>query len=123
MVVRTAPTSSERVRTTRETIPSVFSKIITLQSWSCSAFSLSLLFPEFFTFLFVHLLFLYFSFSFSYDTKIEHYRVIRKNNLVTVDDEEFFENLFKLVEVSCPLNFRFSAFGLFPTAGNFYLLQ
>jgi c-src tyrosine kinase len=33
-----------------------------------------------------------------YDTKIEHYRVIRKNNLVTVDDEEFFENLFKLVE-------------------------
>jgi c-src tyrosine kinase len=33
-----------------------------------------------------------------YDTKIEHYRVIKKNNLVTVDDEEFFENLFKLVE-------------------------
>jgi c-src tyrosine kinase len=37
-------------------------------------------------------------FHLSYDTKIEHYRVIRKNNLVTVDDEEFFENLFKLVE-------------------------
>ena len=36
----------------------------------------------------------------SYDTKIEHYRVIKKKNLVTVDDEEFFENLFKLVEVS-----------------------
>ena len=37
----------------------------------------------------------------SYDSKIEHYRV-RKNadNLVTVDDEEYFENLFKLVEVS-----------------------
>ena len=38
-------------------------------------------------------------FFYSYDTKIEHYRVIKKNNLVTVDDEEFFENLFKLVEV------------------------
>ena len=36
----------------------------------------------------------------SYDHKIEHYRVIKRENMVTVDDEEFFENLFKLVEVS-----------------------
>ena len=37
----------------------------------------------------------------SYDNKVEHYRVMRdKKNWVTVDDEEYFENLFKLVEVS-----------------------
>lgn len=36
----------------------------------------------------------------SYDDKVEHYRVRRnKKGHVTVDDEEFFENLFKLVEV------------------------
>ena len=38
----------------------------------------------------------------SYDGKVEHYRVRRnEQGLVTVDDEEFFENLLKLVEV-CP---------------------
>ncbi len=36
-----------------------------------------------------------------YEQKVEHYRVRRnKKNFVTVDDEEYFENLFKLVEVS-----------------------
>ncbi len=36
-----------------------------------------------------------------YEQKVEHYRVRRnKKNMVTVDDEEYFENLFKLVEVS-----------------------
>ena len=36
----------------------------------------------------------------SYENKVEHYRV-RRNDAgeVTVDDEEFFENLLKLVEV------------------------
>ncbi len=35
-----------------------------------------------------------------YEHKVEHYRVRRnKKNFVTVDDEEYFENLFKLVEV------------------------
>ena len=40
-------------------------------------------------------------FSTSYENKVEHYRV-RKNDKgrVTVDDEEYFDNLFKLVEVS-----------------------
>lgn len=36
----------------------------------------------------------------SFDNKVEHYRVIKKNNRVTVDEEEYFENLVKLVEVS-----------------------
>ena len=36
----------------------------------------------------------------SFEKKVEHYRVILKNNRVTVDEEEFFENLVKLVEVS-----------------------
>ena len=36
----------------------------------------------------------------SFDKKVEHYRVILKNNRVTVDEEEYFENLVKLVEVS-----------------------
>lgn len=36
----------------------------------------------------------------SFENKVEHYRVILKNNRVTVDEEEFFENLVKLVEVS-----------------------
>ena len=31
--------------------------------------------------------------------KVEHYRVIFKDNRVTIDEEEFFENLTKLVEV------------------------
>lgn len=37
---------------------------------------------------------------FSYENKVEHYRVRRNEACeVTVDDEEFFENLLKLVEV------------------------
>lgn len=36
----------------------------------------------------------------SFDKKVEHYRVILNNNRVTVDEEEYFENLVKLVEVS-----------------------
>jgi len=37
----------------------------------------------------------------SFGNKVEHYRVMRDDrNWVTVDDEEYFENLFKLVEVS-----------------------
>ena len=37
---------------------------------------------------------------FRYDRKVEHYRVRRDDRAwVTVDDEEYFENLFKLVEV------------------------
>ena len=37
---------------------------------------------------------------FRYDKKVEHYRVRRdERTWVTVDDEEYFENLFKLVEV------------------------
>ena len=36
----------------------------------------------------------------SYEDKVEHYRVRRdERSWVTVDDEEYFENLFKLVEV------------------------
>ena len=36
----------------------------------------------------------------SYDEKVEHYRVRRDHRgWVTVDDEEYFENLVKLVEV------------------------
>lgn len=36
----------------------------------------------------------------SYDGKVEHYRVRRnKKEWVTVDDEEYFETLFTLVEV------------------------
>ena len=39
---------------------------------------------------------------FRYDRKVEHYRVRRDDRAwVTVDDEEYFENLFKLVEVKC----------------------
>jgi len=46
--------------------------------------------------------------GYSYDQKVEHYRV-RRNDAgeVTVDDEEFFENLLKLVEV----RFRWELFG------------
>ena len=37
----------------------------------------------------------------SYEDKVEHYRVRRdERTWVTVDDDQFFENLFKLVEVS-----------------------
>ena len=37
---------------------------------------------------------------YSFEKKVEHYRVLLRNNRVTVDEEEFFENLVKLVEVS-----------------------
>lgn len=40
----------------------------------------------------------------SFEKKVEHYRVILKNNRVTVDEEEYFENLVKLVEVSVTIN-------------------
>lgn len=33
-----------------------------------------------------------------YQGKVEHYRVIARNNSLTIDEEEFFENLSKLVE-------------------------
>jgi len=35
-----------------------------------------------------------------YVGKVEHYRVKYKDNQLTIDDEEFFENLSQLVEVS-----------------------
>ena len=35
-----------------------------------------------------------------YQGKVEHYRVIFKDNRVTIDEEEYFENLTKLVDVS-----------------------
>lgn len=31
--------------------------------------------------------------------KVEHYRVKYEKNLLTIDDEEYFENLEKLIEV------------------------
>jgi c-src tyrosine kinase len=34
-----------------------------------------------------------------YQGKVEHYRVKYKDNQLTIDDEEFFENLSQLVEV------------------------
>ena len=37
---------------------------------------------------------------YSFEKKVEHYRVISNNNKVTVDEEEYFENLVKLVEVN-----------------------
>ena len=37
----------------------------------------------------------------SYDNRVENYRVRRNDKgLVTVDDDEYFDNLIKLVEVS-----------------------
>ena len=35
-----------------------------------------------------------------YEQKVEHYRVLFRNNKLTIDEEEYFENLSKLVEVS-----------------------
>ena len=34
-----------------------------------------------------------------YQGKVEHYRVIYKDNKLTIDEEEFFSNLAELVEV------------------------
>lgn len=34
-----------------------------------------------------------------YKNKVEHYRVIYKENKLTIDEEEYFENLSKLVKV------------------------
>jgi c-src tyrosine kinase len=36
----------------------------------------------------------------SFDGKVEHYHVIYRNNHLTIDEEEMFENLAQLVEVS-----------------------
>ena len=38
-------------------------------------------------------------FWFSYDGKVEHYRILYRDNKLTVDEEEFFDNLFQLIEV------------------------
>lgn len=34
-----------------------------------------------------------------FNGKVEHYRIIYKDNKLTIDEEEFFENLSQLVEV------------------------
>lgn len=34
-----------------------------------------------------------------FEDRVEHYRIIFKDNKVTIDEEEYFENLTKLVEV------------------------
>lgn len=36
-----------------------------------------------------------------FNNKVEHYRVIYKDNKLTIDEEEYFENLSQLVEVNC----------------------
>ncbi len=36
----------------------------------------------------------------SCDGKVEHYRIIYHNGKLTIDEEEYFENLMQLVEVS-----------------------
>lgn len=33
--------------------------------------------------------------------KVEHYRVIYRENKLTIDEEEYFEGLPQLIEVSC----------------------
>ena len=38
-----------------------------------------------------------------YQGKVEHYRVIYKDNKLTIDEEEFFSNLAELVEVFASL--------------------
>ena len=35
-----------------------------------------------------------------YNNKVEHYRVIYKDNKLTIDEDEYFDNLSQLVEVS-----------------------
>lgn len=35
-----------------------------------------------------------------YNGRVEHYRVIYKDNKLTIDEEEFFDNLAQLIEVS-----------------------
>ena len=43
----------------------------------------------------------------SYDNKVENYRVRRNDKAqVTVDDDEYFDNLIKLVEVSIVNNYK-----------------
>ena len=37
----------------------------------------------------------------SFDGKVEHYRVLRQNNQLTIDEASFFENMVELVEVRC----------------------
>ena len=41
---------------------------------------------------------------FSGEGKVEHYRVINRQNRVTVDEESYFSNLIELVKVSWPRN-------------------
>jgi len=48
-----------------------------------------------------------FTMSVWYESKVEHYRVYYKENKVTIDEEEYFENLSKLVE-----HYKFEADGL-----------
>lgn len=42
-----------------------------------------------------------------FQNKVEHYRVKYKDNQLTIDDEEFFDNLAQLVEVNINLFFCF----------------
>ena len=81
-------TLSVRVRTIRETT------LCVLGTYCC-------MWSEVYTFIFHFRKTLSLSLSpSSYNGKVEHYRVQRnEKNWVTVDDEEFFENLVKLVEV------------------------
>lgn len=39
--------------------------------------------------------------------KVEHYHIIYKNNRLTIDEEGYFENLLKLVEVRIAVSFFF----------------
>lgn len=36
----------------------------------------------------------------AFESKVEHYHISKKNNRLTVDDETFFSDMIKLVEVS-----------------------
>lgn len=36
----------------------------------------------------------------SWEGKVEHYRIIVRDNKLTIDEEAFFDNLIKLVEVN-----------------------
>lgn len=43
----------------------------------------------------------------SCDGKVEHYRIVYQNCKLSIDEEEFFENLMQLVEVSKEIAIRF----------------
>ena len=38
-----------------------------------------------------------------FENKVEHYRIIFQDDKITIDEEEYFDNLSKLVEVSLVL--------------------